>query len=143
MMGARASSIVFDGLVLAFTWMKTRQPSLPTRITKNYSVSTILLRDTFLYFSALFTVHVIGLAIGRLQRWYEITEVWILAFTSVILSRLLFNLRETTETGINSSDHGGAAPLTFSSILFASVLKTGPSHESELSPDGEAEVDDC
>jgi len=61
--------------------------------------------------------------------------------TSIILSCLLLNLRETTETGIDSSDYEGAPPLTFSSVLFAGVLKTGDG--SKLLPDEEADVDGC
>ena len=46
--------------------------------------------------------------------------------TSIVLSRLLLNLREAADTDetTNDFDHHGAASLTFSSVLFAESMQT-------------------
>ncbi|KAI0729308.1 hypothetical protein C8Q72DRAFT_310691 [Fomitopsis betulina] len=118
MMCARSSSILFDGSIMVLTWMKTKyQRDIDPENARYFQLSTILLRDTLYYFSVLFIVNVIGLAIGLTQNLYDITEVWIPALTSVILSRLLLNLRETTEAS-DSSDGDDIGVLNFSSIFF-------------------------
>lgn len=48
MMGARAASIVFDGIVLFLTWKKTRYPGFPSRKMQKRGLSTLLLRDSTL-----------------------------------------------------------------------------------------------
>ncbi|KAH9938337.1 uncharacterized protein B0H18DRAFT_966735 [Fomitopsis serialis] len=134
MMGARASAIIFDGIVLVLTWKKTNHPKFrlldPEYTADSSGLSEILLRDTFRYFSILFAVNVIGLGIGRIHNLYETIEVWVPVLTEVVLSRLLLNLREVSEVYVDESESGRGSPLTSSSVLFASATHDA-SHASE------------
>jgi len=103
MIGARAASVVSDGIVLALTVAKTRTLNKARRAQceddPTPTLSGILFRDTVSCFSLLCAINVIGMATGRLTEFIEIWQIWTATFTSVLLSRLSLDLREVSDSG--------------------------------------------
>ncbi|TFY56865.1 hypothetical protein EVJ58_g7378 [Rhodofomes roseus] len=98
MMGARAASILSDGLVLALTAIKTfnRARGADLITGKGPIIKQILLRDTVLCFGLLCIVNVVGIATGHLDQFIEVLQVWTATLTSILLSRLALDLREAS-----------------------------------------------
>ncbi|KAH9914798.1 uncharacterized protein B0H18DRAFT_121762 [Fomitopsis serialis] len=132
MMGARAASLLSDGMVLVLTAVKTFWIKKHTSISRGTMITDIMLRDTLLYFALLCVVNVIGLVTGHLTtdiagvlctcEFIEVWQLWSCILNSVLLSRLTLDLR-------------GAAPGLDSSMTTAtrsgSVRPDGDTQESE------------
>lgn len=89
MMGARASSLVFDGFVFGMTWWGTR------RATALGGSKAVLMRDTAIYFGFLFALNVLAIGIAAVHLTFiVVVNTWTAILTSVLLSRLMLDLRE-------------------------------------------------
>ncbi|KZT03750.1 uncharacterized protein LAESUDRAFT_728771 [Laetiporus sulphureus 93-53] len=116
MMGARASSVVADGLILGLTWIKIKQvKDAQGEKTIRASLTMVLWADTTIYFGLLLLVNIVGIGTGRISDFFWITLMWTPVLTSIILSRLLLDLRETGEL----YDDQQAAWCTSGNIIFA------------------------
>ncbi|EED85643.1 predicted protein [Postia placenta Mad-698-R] len=99
MIGARAASVVSDGLVLVLTCIKTWQPkgnAGALMMDIGTTIREILLKDTALCFGLLCVVNIIGIATGHLTQFIEIWTTWTAILTSVLLSHLALDLREVS-----------------------------------------------
>jgi len=117
MIGARISSLVFDGFVMLLTWFRTRRIKLPTSdgIFSDDTVNAILIRDTAVYFGFLFLINVVGVAIGLAHLTFiEAVSTWTAILTSVLLSRLVLDLREivTINSGTIILGETGDRPIS-------------------------------
>ncbi|KZT65323.1 hypothetical protein DAEQUDRAFT_759451 [Daedalea quercina L-15889] len=95
---ARAASVLSDGIVLVLTLMKTHLKSDDvTQLSQlNRNVRGILLRNSSVCFAFLCVINVIGIGTARMTVTIQIIQTWISILTSVLLSRLALDLRETT-----------------------------------------------
>ncbi|KAL7283673.1 hypothetical protein ACG7TL_003109 [Trametes sanguinea] len=93
---ARVCLILSDILVLCVTWTKTYGIVRLARehgVDRSLSVSKVLLRDGSTYFTVwtiLNTLHIVGTYVQSVQYLTTFTE----AFTSILVSRFILNLRE-------------------------------------------------
>lgn len=100
MIGTRVSSLLFDGLVMALTWVRIRRIAVPSSdAAASKSLQAVLIKDTAVYFAFLLLLNVIGVgvAVGHLT-FIEAVSTWTAILTSVLLSRLVLDLREVTAT---------------------------------------------
>jgi len=106
MIGARAASVVSDGLVLVLTCMKTLRRTSPADMIAELGITLtlreILLKDTALCFGLLCIVNVVGIATGHLTQFIEIWTMWTAVLTSILLSHLTLDLREVSADGDGS-----------------------------------------
>ncbi|CDO70386.1 hypothetical protein BN946_scf184999.g26 [Trametes cinnabarina] len=138
--GARASSVVTDFLVLTITVLKTRpiQTEAPLVSIKT-TVADILMRDGALYFAILLVANVIGLGTIRSFSLIQPMSTWIGILTAIMTSRFILDLHEAADPRMESSheigtlsttvfsprpaERGGMPP--FDSVFGASTLGSG------------------
>lgn len=124
---ARAASLVSDGFVLSLTYATTLRA--PKRFGPaghhdgHGDITTILLRDSLLYFSILFTLNLIGIGVGHITASIEILMTWTAILTSVLLSRLILNLRELSllERSQTEMSQSSCVIVTFSTDFLDST----------------------
>lgn len=124
---ARAASLVSDGFVLSLTYATTLRA--PKRFGPaghhdgHGDITTILLRDSLLYFSILFTLNLIGIGVGHITASIEILMTWTAILTSVLLSRLMLNLRELSllERSRTEMSQSSCVIVTFSTDILDST----------------------
>lgn len=122
MIGARAASVVSDGLVLVLTCIKTWQPKGLAEVLVmdiGTTIREILLKDTALCFGLLCVVNIIGMATGHLTQFIEIWTTWTAILTSVLLSHLALDLRE-----VSAAEGSG-------NEVFSRTLRTLSFHDAE------------
>lgn len=112
--GIRASSLVFDGVILILTCAKM-QGFFP--LHPRTMLYTVLMRDTTVYFLILFILNLIGMALGHLLNFIDPISTWIAIFTSILLSRLLLDLRKVSEGNMQ-----GSLSFTIQTIMFANPI---------------------
>ncbi|KZT06992.1 uncharacterized protein LAESUDRAFT_758804 [Laetiporus sulphureus 93-53] len=66
------------------------------------TIMYVLLMDTTLWFAFLCVINVIGIAKGRMIEFVDIWQIWTGIFSSMLLSRLVLDLREAAAAGIES-----------------------------------------
>lgn len=134
--GARGSSLAADGLLLALTWIKTRNSAQNGRAEGvRPHLSQTLLQDTAFYFGFLFIVNVIGIATGHLSDFWMVTALWTPALTSILMSRLLLDLREASDMDVNNdNDEYISLSKTCSEVMFVTHEVDHRSVASNISP---------
>ncbi|KAH9922467.1 uncharacterized protein B0H18DRAFT_1120860 [Fomitopsis serialis] len=135
--GCASIVLVFDGFVFGMTWWGTR------RATALGGSRAVLMRDTAIYFGFLFALNVLAIAIAAVHLTFiVVVNTWTAILTSVLLSRLMLDLREVIADLIPSdtSRHtfrSGSTSLsrTLGSLHFTQRGAAPPSEISiELSP---------
>ncbi|EED80563.1 predicted protein [Postia placenta Mad-698-R] len=104
--GARGSSLAADGLLLALTWIKTRNSAQNGRAEGvRPHLSQTLLQDS--------------IATGHLSDFWMVTALWTPALTSILMSRLLLDLREASDMDVNNdNDEYISLSKTCSEVMF-------------------------
>ncbi|KAI0729823.1 hypothetical protein C8Q72DRAFT_289735 [Fomitopsis betulina] len=93
---ARAASVLSDGIVLVLTTKKTYSKVRQSAgLAGHDTVLGTLLRDASVCFSLLCIMNIIGMGTARKTEFIQIIQIWISILTSVLLSRLAMDLRET------------------------------------------------
>ncbi|CCL99572.1 uncharacterized protein FIBRA_01590 [Fibroporia radiculosa] len=103
LMAARASSLLADGIVLALTWMKLYRNHMLPDVTRPH-ISTILLKDTGIFFGLMSIVNTLGLCVGNVLIYGAMASLWASSLTSILSCRLLLSLRETSDPSGNTED---------------------------------------
>ncbi|KAH9922468.1 uncharacterized protein B0H18DRAFT_956209 [Fomitopsis serialis] len=105
MLGARASSVICDGLVFGLTWMVVR----PGAATGESTTMLVIMRDTHAIHNSdeqqRFTS---GFATASLTHFIVVITTWTALLTSILLSRLMLDLRAAADllpTGSECSNH--------------------------------------
>lgn len=113
MMVARAASVFSDGLVFVLTCSKTICGRIRVDInnTTQTSVSEALSIDTILCFGTLCIVNIIGIVTGHLTQFIAVWTTWTAIFTSVLLSRLVLDLREAYDVATRRADTASSTTL--------------------------------
>ncbi|KZT69911.1 hypothetical protein DAEQUDRAFT_725878 [Daedalea quercina L-15889] len=132
MMGARASSLVFDGFVLGFTWTATR------RVATFGRSKIVLMRDTAVYFGFLFALNVLAIAIAAVHLTFiVVVNTWTAILTAVLLSRLMLDLRaavidvELIQAENSTSSSRNWTTSSFSRVL-GSLIFTGRRQQEDV-----------
>ncbi|TFY57127.1 hypothetical protein EVJ58_g7216 [Rhodofomes roseus] len=116
------TSIAADGIVFIVTWRRTYNVvRLSREANIEVSLSSLLLRDGMIYFASLFTVNCIIIATNW-TTYGSLFNYLTLPISTVLLSRMLLNLREASlrANGASTSSHlGGSQSATMPDIDFA------------------------
>ncbi|KZT06999.1 uncharacterized protein LAESUDRAFT_725313 [Laetiporus sulphureus 93-53] len=93
MISGRASSVLADFIVFVLTWVKTR-PFMHNGIQNG--LQRLMLMDTAWYFGILSIINVVSMGVGHLDTTsFNVPfAAWTSAMTSIMLSRLMLNLRK-------------------------------------------------
>ncbi|EMD35683.1 hypothetical protein CERSUDRAFT_75227 [Gelatoporia subvermispora B] len=116
MMGARASSIVSDGLVLLLTWMPVqpiKKVSLKEIISLRATIPAVLIRDGGIYFGSEI-INAVGLAIGGVD-YIQVVSMLLCILTSILMGRFMLDLRRASHGVIPN-----LTTFTVGSVAFAS-----------------------
>lgn len=95
MMGARAASLVNDIVVLIITLMHLTKTNT-SGFSAGSDLGRVLTMDTIMYFSLLLIVNLIAIITGRSIDFIAPVTTWIAVLTSILLSRLLLDMREVS-----------------------------------------------
>ncbi|EPT00191.1 hypothetical protein FOMPIDRAFT_90827 [Fomitopsis schrenkii] len=132
----RVSAIAGDALVLFATWRVTYGVSRVSHLVKpNIPITLLLLRDGTLYFGALLILNIFSAVCWAKIPTFQDFDNFIYSLTTILLSRLFFNLREVSppqstlqDPDANSlADGVGSLPWTS-----ADSMQTHPSFLSTL-----------
>ncbi|KAI0703648.1 hypothetical protein C8T65DRAFT_654645 [Cerioporus squamosus] len=98
MIGARASALLADAIVLIVTWKRTWSIRAEVAsFARTSSLTQTLMRDGTAYFVVLLIVNLIGLALIRRLDLVEPMSTWIAIFTSILTSRFILDLHEASD----------------------------------------------
>ncbi|KAH9836382.1 uncharacterized protein C8Q71DRAFT_80808 [Rhodofomes roseus] len=117
-MAARAASILSDAIVLFLTSLKTflKSRSAAELTSSITTVRGALLRGTSVCFVFLSVINVIAIVATRATMSISIAQEWINILTSIFLSRLAMDLRETALLGLSSTTGLDASTLDFAGV---------------------------
>ncbi|RPD61323.1 hypothetical protein L227DRAFT_652608, partial [Lentinus tigrinus ALCF2SS1-6] len=119
MIGARASAMLADAIVLVVTWKRTWSIRVEvSSFARTSSLTQTLMRDGTVYFVVLLIVNLIGLALIRRIDLVEPMSTWIAIFTSILTSRFIIDLHEAS-----NGYSGGDTRFTHFASLSMSVFR--------------------
>ncbi|KZT74231.1 hypothetical protein DAEQUDRAFT_761661 [Daedalea quercina L-15889] len=127
----RVSAIVVDALVLLATWRVTygiKRMSL--LLQSNIPITLLLLRDGSLYFGSLFALNIFSAVCWAKIAAFQDFDNFIYSLTTVLLSRLFFDLREVS---LLQSVRCADAENTFSTDTHS--LSCDPQERTQFSTD--------
>ncbi|KZT03572.1 uncharacterized protein LAESUDRAFT_337767 [Laetiporus sulphureus 93-53] len=143
--GARIALVVADALVLALTWLKTYRLRNADRMLETTTLSAALFTGCTLSTSSLLCIaNVIAIAIASINTLIFPMNAWLAVLTSVLLSRLLFHLREVSSK--DSSKDSTMSTAVSSTVVFQdshAIRMRVLSHSTIEVDDGGYVTDEC
>ncbi|KZT65309.1 hypothetical protein DAEQUDRAFT_768972 [Daedalea quercina L-15889] len=147
MMCARASGVIFDAIALLLTWLSIKrvirarnQPDEPESDHRSVSglgtMTVVLMRDTAVYFGQV-VARLLPSKVTHLPsspgQFLDAVSTWSAVMTSILLSRLMLDLRQA-----NSTDSAGG---TYISHALTTMAFDGPSRNSASAVEEEMDSD--
>ncbi|KAH9831006.1 uncharacterized protein C8Q71DRAFT_317713 [Rhodofomes roseus] len=138
--GARASSLLADGLVLALTWWKLFRARSKTDSASATSLTSTLVTDTGIYFLLLCIVNIVGIGTGHIFQLVPCLSTFIALLTSVLLSRLLLDLHKSQTDGTSMDVYAQTTVLFSLSTVERDMLDSDAMTDMGLHRSGEDEI---
>ncbi|KAI0760625.1 hypothetical protein C8Q74DRAFT_1297735 [Fomes fomentarius] len=119
-----------DLLVVLLTWIKTFEiKRAAAGLHLKTSLTTLLLRDGTLYFAVLVVLNMIHIIIDRSNATINPMATFIDAFTAILISRFMLNLREIARP---SGKGGGDRPTTTTTFHLSQVTTLQIAHPGSV-----------
>ncbi|OBZ67950.1 hypothetical protein A0H81_12103 [Grifola frondosa] len=114
--GLRASAVLADAAVLAFTWNKTfRLKAEASEAGVKTSFASILMRDGTIYFLTLLVLNIVDMVVNRLfvGEFIYPLSTWIAVMTAILMCRFMLDLHEVESSLSGDSQARSVATLVF------------------------------